>query len=165
MPGGEGAADAGDARVEHHRRRPIPRVDPPKSVDLSRNREENFKLFKSQWRNYSILTRLEEESEEYQVALLLYTIGDSCAKIFETSSVTQRTVNSVFEVLEAHCVDDTNIVFQRFKFNSRNQNSDEDFDTYVANLRQLAAKCNFKDLHDELIRDRVILGLQCEDTR
>ena len=32
-------------------------------------------------------------------------------------------------------------------------------------MRQLAAKCNFRDLHDELIRDRVILGLQCEDTR
>ena len=50
MPGGQGAADAGDARVEQQRRRPIPRVDPPKSVDLSRNREENFKLFKSQLR-------------------------------------------------------------------------------------------------------------------
>ena len=106
MPGGEGAPDAGDTRVEHHRRRPIPRVNPPKSVDLSRNREENFKLFKSQWRNHSILTRL----EEYQVALLLYTIADSCAKIFETSSVTERTVNAVIEVLEAHCVGDTNIV-------------------------------------------------------
>ena len=39
MPGGEGTAVA---RVEHQRRGPIPRVDPPKSVDLSRNREENF---------------------------------------------------------------------------------------------------------------------------
>ena len=41
MSGGEGAADALDGRVEHHMRRPIPIVDPPKSVDLSRNREEN----------------------------------------------------------------------------------------------------------------------------
>ena len=138
MPGGEGAADAGDARVERHRRSPIPRVDPSRSVDLSRNREENFKLFKSQWRNYCILTRLEGESEEYQVASSLYTIGDSCAKIFETLSVTERTVNLVFEVLEAHCVGDTNIVFQRFKFNSRNQNSNEDFDTY---LNKFEAAC------------------------
>ena len=110
------------------------------------------------------MTRLEEELEEYQVALLLYHWRWLC-KIFETSSVTERTVNSVFEVLEPHGVGDTNIVFQRFKFNSRNQNSDEDFDTYLANLRQLAAKCNFRDLHDELIRDPVILGPQCEDTR
>ena len=102
--------------------------------ELSGNREENFKLFISQWKNYGILTRLVEESEDYQLALLLYTIGDSCAKIFENSSVTERTVNSVFEVLEAHCVGETNIVFQRFKFNSRNQNSDEDFDTYLANF-------------------------------
>eukprot|EP00794_Sanderia_malayensis_P013665 gene13665-15094_t len=135
MPGGDRAARGGDAPVEQHRGRPMPRIDPPKPVDLSRNREENFKLFKSQWRNYSISTRLEEESEDYK------------------------------SLLETHCVGDTNIVFQRFKFNSRNQNSDEDFDTYLANLRQLAAKYNFKDLHDELIRDRVILGLQCEDTR
>ena len=72
MQEGEGAAGAADARVEHRRRRPMPRIDPPKSIDLSRNREESFKLFISQWRNYSILTRLEEESEDYQVALLLY---------------------------------------------------------------------------------------------
>jgi len=43
MSGGEGTAVAGDARVEHQRQWPIPRVDPPKSVDLSRNREENVK--------------------------------------------------------------------------------------------------------------------------
>ena len=157
-------ADTADARGEHHRR-PIPRIDPPKVIDLSRNREENFNIFKSQWHNYSILTRLSQEPEDYQVALLPYTIGDSCANVFETLSVPERTVKSVFEVLESHCVGDVNIVFQRFKFNSRNQDSGEDLDTYLTTLRQLAAKCNFKDLHDELIRDCIVLGLQCEDTR
>ena len=78
---GDGANEGDRAHVERHRR-PFPRIDPPKSIDLSRNREENFKLYRSQWMNFSTLTRLNEETEEYQIALLLYTVGDSCAKIF-----------------------------------------------------------------------------------
>ena len=35
----------------------------------------------------------------------------------------------------------------------------------MASLRQLAAKCSFKDLLEELVRDRIILGIHCENTR
>ena len=131
-------------------RRPIPRIDPPKPIDLT---------------NYCIPTKLTEEPADYQSALLLYTTGDDCSRIFENSGTTDGSVQLILKVLESHCVGDTNIVFQRFKLNSRNQSESEDVDTYVASLRQLAAKCNFKDLLEELVRDRIILGIHCEDTR
>ena len=60
---------------------------------------------------------------------------------------------------------DQNIVYQRFLFNSRSQKPDEDFDIYLATIRQLAAKCRYADLSEELVRDRIVLGIRCEDTR
>ena len=94
--------------------RPIPRIEPPKPIDSTKNREENFKLFQSKWTNYCILTKLTEEPADYQSALLLYTVGDDCARIFENSGTTDRSVLSILKVLESHCAGDTSIVFQRF---------------------------------------------------
>ena len=84
-------------------RRPIPRIDPPKPIDFTKSREENFKLFQSKWTNYCILTKLTEEPADYQSALLLYTVGDDCARIFENSGTTDRSVQSILKVLESHC--------------------------------------------------------------
>ena len=154
-PGAEGS----------RRHKHVARVDPPKPIDLRENREENFRLFQSQWNNYAVLSRLSDEPEEYRVALLLYTIGRECEKIVETERLQNPKVDDIFRVLKNHCVRDPNVIYERFKFNSCSQAEGEDIDTYAAKLKQYAAKCNFGDIRDELIRDRIILGISNPDTR
>ena len=54
----------------------------------------------------------------------------------------------------------------RYVFNSRNQGEDESIDGYVAILRTLARTCNFCDcLKDSLIRDRIVFGVNSDQTR
>ena len=140
------------------------RIDPPKAINLKENHEENFRLFHSQWKQYSILTRLDQEAEEYRVALLLYTIGSDCAKIVETAQLETPTTSAIFDVLQKHCVKDPNVVYQRFVFNSSKQ-EDEDIDSYAAKLKHLASKCKYGDLKDGLIRDRLVLGVTNAEMR
>ena len=52
-----------------------------------------------------------------------------------------------------------NETFERYKFNSRNQENGEPIELYVAELRKMAKSCNYRDLEESLIRDRVVLGV------
>lgn len=57
----------------------------------------------------------------------------------------------------------TNVIFERSKFNLRCEQTGETVEQFVTELYKLAEKCNFEkfgdDLKDELIRDRLVIGL------
>ncbi|KAJ1162840.1 hypothetical protein NDU88_003305 [Pleurodeles waltl] len=60
------------------------------------------------------------------------------------------------QMLEKHFTPKMSIVFKQHKFFSRVQGHDEDVMTYVAALRWLAVRCDFRDLNDSLIRDQIV---------
>ena len=43
-------------------------------------------------------------------------------------------------------------------FFSRDQEANEIFDSYLVSLRKLASSCEFTQLEEELIRDRIVLS-------
>ena len=53
-----------------------------------------------------------------------------------------------------------NIIFDRPKFVSRSQQVGESVDSIITDLYGLERYCNFGALKEELIRDRIIVGLQ-----
>ena len=59
-----------------------------------------------------------------------------------------------------------NETYERYVFNQRNQSIGEIFYAYLSALKLLAKSCNFCDyLHDSLIRDRVLVGIQGQNSR
>jgi hypothetical protein len=64
------------------------------------------------------------------------------------------------------CLGETNETYERFIFNSRQKSDEESIDKYVTTLRKLAQTCNFcACLHDSLIRDRLVLGINDNATK
>ena len=53
-----------------------------------------------------------------------------------------------------------NVVLERFHFNNLSQGDQEDFDRFVTRIKNQAASCEFGDLKDQLIRDRVVVGIK-----
>ena len=53
-----------------------------------------------------------------------------------------------------------NILYERYRFNNRNQDAGESIDTYTSNLRSVSDTCNFGTLKDEMIRDRIVCGVR-----
>ena len=64
------------------------------------------------------------------------------------------------ERFENHFIVKRNVIFERAKFNSRNQRAGESVDSFITDLYGLARHCNFGALKEELIRDRIVVGLQ-----
>ena len=56
-----------------------------------------------------------------------------------------------------------NVIFERAKFNSRNQQEGESVDSFTTELYGLARYCNFGALKEELIRDLIVVGLRNRD--
>ena len=145
-------------------------IQPPTGLKLSaKDKAVNWKIYKQQWENYSIVAQLDKQTEEYRVALFLYSVGPDAVKIynsFDLSDENRRKLSEIIKQFDNFAIGETNETYERYVFNSRDQKEGESIDDYVGELRTLAQTCNFCTcLHDTLIRDRIVLGLRDGGTR
>lgn len=52
-----------------------------------------------------------------------------------------------------------NVIFERARFNQRNQVAGETAEKYIAELYRLVENCEYGDLKDQMIRDRLVVGI------
>ena len=61
---------------------------------------------------------------------------------------------------DEHFVPRRNVIFERAKFNMRRQEESESVDAYITDLYTLAEHCDYGALHNEMIRDRIVVGIR-----
>ena len=61
---------------------------------------------------------------------------------------------------DAHFVKHRNVIFERAKFNNRREEQGEPMDAFIMALYGLAEHCGYGELHDEMIRDRIVVRLR-----
>ena len=119
-------------------------------------------MFKRDWTYYEIASNLKTEEPEVRVATLLSRVGKDAMDIFDGFSLTDDEsydMESILGAFEKFCIGETNESYERFIFNSRNQIDGES--VYVSELRKLAKSCNFENLEESPIRDKVITVVKC----
>ena len=127
----------------------------------------NWQFFKDSWDNYAIATGLDKKDKTIQVATLLTVMGKDCHTIYKNLPMTEEERKDPADILKKlteHFEPTKNTIYERFLFNSGVQGSDP-FDTFVSKLRQLAATCEYGELQDQLIRDRIVIGLNDQAQR
>jgi len=50
----------------------------------------NWKVYKQQWENYTIVAQLDKQTEEYRVALFLYLIGSEAVKTYNSFDLNEE---------------------------------------------------------------------------
>ena len=120
-----------------------------------------------EWNNYSIIIQLDDKTEAYKKAMFLHAIGSETLKIVNTLNLPADTkLEEIILKLESHFIGELNETYERYKFNQRTQQEGESVTAYVTALRHLAKTCNFCDcLKDTLLRDRILIGIRCANTR
>ena len=126
-----------------------------KSVDWTRwiRRFERFRM----------ATELDKKDEDKQVNALIYTMGDEADDIllsFNLNAEELRSYEAVKNAFEHHFIAKRNVIYERAKFNVRVQNEGEPVDNFITDLHCLAEHCEFGTLKDQLIRDRIVVGLR-----
>ena len=140
----------------------------PSPMVTAGDSDNSWGFFKQQWTDYEVATGLEEQHPKVRIATLHSVMGKECLQILLNLKLAEeeRTdVDACLTALECYFKSKRNIVYERYMFNTCMQNVEEPIDRYVNRLRKQAATCEFGTLTDELIRDRLVLGIRDESTK
>ncbi|KAL6455308.1 hypothetical protein MHYP_G00362590 [Metynnis hypsauchen] len=135
-------------------------IQPPESFDFSKPQE--WDKWIRRFERFRLASNLNASSEENQVNTLIYCMGDEADDILRGLTLTdaeRSTYKEVREGFQRFFVVKKNVIYERAKFNMRKQREGESVDSFVTALYALAEHCNYGVLHDELIRDRLVVGL------
>lgn len=106
------------------------------------------------------------EAEDKKRSILLANCGPATYKLIRSllpaASVSTTPYNDLVKLVKDYYEPKPSAIVQRFKFNTRSRNSGETIATYVAALRELAEHCSYGDTLSEMLRDRLVCGVQHE---
>ena len=74
-------------------------------------------------------------------------------------------LDRVLDKMQKYCLGETNVIYERFRFNGKTQQDGESFDNFLTNLIELAKTCQFGTMHDALLRDRIVVGVRDDALR
>ena len=135
-------------------------IPPPPPMNMKGNLAENWKFFKKSWNNYKVATELDKKAKNVVLATLYTVLGREANQIAENLPVTDPAdSDSLMEALSNFFEPQKNTIFERYLFNTTNQGENENIDQYLNRLRKLAATCDYGTLTNQLIRDRLVIGI------
>uniref|UniRef100_A0A3P9JTB0 ribonuclease H n=1 Tax=Oryzias latipes TaxID=8090 RepID=A0A3P9JTB0_ORYLA len=135
------------------------------SMDAA-NLPKAWKTWKEEFTLYTELA-LPDTEEKAGVKLFYYLIGERGRELCGTliGAESRVTVSGLMAKIDEHCNPKVNETVERYRFFARNQALGENIDKYVTDLRMLASTCNFGQLRDSLIRDRIVCGTSSSSWR
>ena len=145
------------------------KLSPPEALNLDGNIAENWRRWKQRFEIFSLASGLSEKDAGIQAAAFLHVAGSEALEVYNTFSWPtaddKNKVDKIMEKFDQYCNPRKNVTWERHKFNTRNQQPGETIDQYVIDLKTKAQTCEFAELKDGLIRDRIICGIICDRTR
>ena len=73
---------------------------------------------------------------------------------------TKKKSEKIIEKLDDYFLPKSNPSVETHKFNSRVQYEEETFEHFYSEITKLAVNCNFGDMKDRLIKDRIVSGIR-----
>ena len=139
-------------------------------------------IWKSWIQNYNIYesaSEIEVKSPKIQIATFLNIIGQEGIDIynsFDDNEIEElidgktkkikgkENLNWIKNKFQEYFIPKRNITYERYTFNIREQQN-ENIETYYAELKKLAKSCEFGELTNSLIKDRMIIGMKDDALR
>ena len=111
----------------------------------------------------SISFRSYKEDEARQVSALLYCMGDQADSVLTSTKIATEDrlkYNSVMSKINGYFKVRRNVILKRARFNQRNQLAGESVEQYITVLYTLVETCEYGNLTEELLRDRLVVGIR-----
>ena len=120
--------------------------------------------FSNYWKRFNFFCKVNKVELELQAGVFLATVGPKtfalCQDLLAPKVLDEVTLNEIGKALSNHFNPVKNIIYERFVFFSRNQKNEETIKDYVHALKALATTCNFENNLNNMLRDRLVVGLR-----
>ena len=109
----------------------------PSKLELTGNLATNWKKFHRAWNNYEIAARLKDPenpaiNKSLRTATLLTCIGSDALDVYEglefDSEGDKQDIDIVLQKVQRYCIGETNEIYERYRFNKRDQEPNESLD-------------------------------------
>lgn len=144
-------------------------IPPPGPMKLSGDWSANWDIFRAEFEDYSLAVDLVAASSAVQAATLRTLMGPECRHVYkhnlQLTEAERGDVTNILDKLEEYFKPAKNVIYERYVFGCCKQEDGESTDNFLTRLREKAATCDYGALRDELIRDKVVLGITNEATR
>jgi hypothetical protein len=133
-------------------------ISPPDNFDFSDF--GNWPNWIRRFERFRIAAGLNEKD---QVNSLVYTMGEKADDILCTlglNGADQKKYIVVRNAFEKYLICKHNVIYQRAQFNKRCQEPGETDEYFISAVYKLAEHCQYGTLHEEMIRDRLVVGLR-----
>ena len=128
-------------------------ITPPESFSF--NRLEEWPKWIRRFERFRQASGLDTKGEESQINALIYTMGDHADDILCSFGLNEEDAKKY----DGHFVKRRNKIFERAKFNQRVQKGGESVDSFITALYTLSEHSEYGNLREEMIRDRIIVGI------
>jgi len=113
---------------------------------------------------YKSASGLAAKDEVEQINTLIYLMGDQAEDIFLTFTFAtageEKKYAPVVKKFEKHFIVRRNTIYERAKFNARVQLDGEPAEQFITSLYGLVEYCEYSSLKEEMIRDRIVVGVR-----
>ena len=122
-------------------------------------------------------TVMSGKTEEQQYSTFLFLIGERGREIFNTFIWNKKirdgveteeddiTMKVLFPKFEDYCLPKKNLIAERSRFFTRNQQHDVTIGAYITQLRNLSSTCKFGGVKEGLILHKLVDGMQSDKIR
>ncbi|XP_077498609.1 uncharacterized protein LOC144109684 [Amblyomma americanum] len=110
-----------------------------------------------------------EVSEAKKLSVFLTVLGAEAYEVLKNLVVPalpgEKTFAEIKILPKNHYSPQTSVIAERCRFNRRVQLEQESVEDFVLELKHLARKCNFGNILQDALRDRLVAGIRNEETQ
>lgn len=143
-------------------------MKPPLPFEVwSTNVGANWRLWLQQYEWYEIVAQLKSKPADVQVAAFMLSIGKEATVIFNKFDLSVSELTDVAEIkkrFQNHFCPHSKL-YERYKLNQMVQLEAESFDEFLAKIQLQSRRCEFGDVHDSLLLDKIIAGIRNDVVR
>ncbi|XP_074039964.1 uncharacterized protein [Leptinotarsa decemlineata] len=115
--------------------------------------------WKKRFQRYISVSGLSSKSDKEKIDILMYVMGEESEEVSLTFATQPTTYEDTLKAFEGYFIPRRNVIFERYKFNPSTQKPGESIDAFITSLHTLAEHCDYDVLKDQLIRDRIVVGM------
>ena len=136
------------------------RLQPPEPFNF--RTPDDWPRWKRQFLQFQEASGLNGSEETKQISTFLYCLGEEAEAVLSSTNATaddRKEFSRGLDKFDSCFKVRKNVIYERARFNRRNQQSGEPAEQYIMALYDLAEHCNYGDMRDEMIRDRLVVGI------
>ena len=136
-------------------------LKPPGNFDFKQ--PDTWLKWKKRFEQFRVASDLASADETRQVSTLLYCLGEDAEEILNSTDISatdKKKYNSVVQKFDEFFHVRKNVIFERARFNRRSQLEGESVEEYLTALYSLVEACEYGNLRNDLLRDRIVVGIR-----